>query len=82
MVVMKLLLHGNRAHRTKVNGCLSDIRVVFHGVLQESILGSLLFIIYINDISNYLSETKTSLYLDDIAGYCSSSSIIDIVLVL
>ena len=44
--------------------------------------GTLLFIIYINGLSTYLSETQTSLYADDTAIYCIGSSIIDVVLSL
>ncbi len=73
---------SGRLQQTKVNGCLSDVRQMSHGVPQGSILGPLLFIIYINDLSNYLSETKTSLYADDTAIYCSGSSVVDNVLSL
>ena len=72
----------NRTQKTKVNGYLSGNRIMTHGVPQGSILGPLLFIIYINDLNSYLTKTKTSLYADDTAIYCSSSSIIDIVLSL
>ena len=72
----------NRAQRTKVNGHLSNLRYMSYGVPQGSILGPLLFIIYINDLSKYLTETKCSLYADDTAVYCNGTSIVDIVLSL
>ncbi len=73
---------SNRAQKTKVNGCYSDTRYMSYSVPQVSILGPLLFIIYINDLANYLTETKCSLYADDTAVYCSNNSIIDVVLSL
>ena len=51
-----------------VNGVISDSTLVTSGVPQGSILGSLLFILYINDISKHIlsSSTKLILYADDI----------------
>ena len=39
-----------------------------------------MFIMYINDLSSYLSESKVSLYADETALYTSSSSQIELVL--
>ncbi len=49
---------------------------------QGSILGPLLFIVYISDITEVLSETTANLYADDTAIHTSSNSYIDIILSL
>ena len=49
-----------------INGCLSDAAVVSSGVPQGSILGPLLFVMFINDMFDCISSgTEIALYADD-----------------
>lgn len=50
----------NRAHYVFINGCESKRNVIHYGVPQGSILGALLFLIYINDIAS-VSNTSVPL---------------------
>ena len=71
---------NNRKQQAKVNGNLSKKRRIRCGVPQGSILGPLLFIIYINDMTKYLNESKARLYADDTAIFMQSVSYIDLIL--
>ena len=48
-----------------VNGCLSENRALTCGVPQGTILGPLLFLLYINDLPNCLSHSQPRMFADD-----------------
>ena len=64
----------NRCQVTKVNGETSERMRVRYGVPQGSILGPLLFVIYINDLPTHLRNCRVHLYADDTAVSVSGTS--------
>lgn len=58
--------YTDRRHRVSIDGISSDWKYVSSGVPQGSIIGPILFLIYINDIGSEPSpDTLLPLYSDD-----------------
>ena len=66
---------AERLQVCSVNGKLSNPRIVSCGVPQGSILGPLLFLVYINDLPNCLQFTSARLFADDTNITVSGKSI-------
>ena len=60
---------SGRKHRTKVNNHFSEWAGILSGIPQGSILGPLLFNIYINDLFYFIREDRVTNYADDTIPY-------------
>ena len=77
--MMHSYLTGRR-QRVKVNGSFSSWKEMKLGVPQGSVLGPLLFNIFINDIFLLLNETEICNYADDTTIYCSHQELQEVTL--
>ncbi len=69
----------NREQQCVVNGILSSVGKLKCGDPQGSILGPLLFLLYINDLPQCLQKTTPGLYADDTETYASSHNVNDLI---
>ncbi len=70
---------NNRVQQYMINGKLSSQKTITCGVPQGSILGPLLFLLYVNDMPESLNYSTPSLYADDTEIYTSSNDCGDLV---
>ena len=64
---------SERTQLTRVNDAISSAKSVPVGVPQGSVLGPLLFLIYVNDLPFYVTICSVAMYADDTVLYFSST---------
>jgi hypothetical protein len=69
----------NRFIQVKINGELSKKERIKVGIPQGSVLGPLLFIVYINDLAHLPLRSKLLLFADDTTVYLSGLNISEII---
>lgn len=65
---------ADRSQFVQLNDCVSNLVNVSRGVPQGSILGPLLFCIYINDLPDVLKNCNFHIFADDVQIYYSTPS--------
>ena len=76
------LMHSYLSHRkqcTKVNHAYSSSEEILFGVPQGSVLGPILFSIFLSDLFLVISDTDFSSYADDNTIYDSGNSIGEVI---
>ena len=71
-----------RKQRTKVNNSFSTWTNIKSGIPQGSILGPLLFNIYLNDIFYFIKESNLTNYADDNTPYATEAKVDSIIISL
>ena len=69
---------SDRTQKSLVNGFLSEDRFISCGVPQGTILGPLLFLLYINDLPNCLKHSHPRMFADDTHLTYSAANVHDI----
>ena len=66
---------NNRVQFTSINNTHSDKKNISCGIPQGSVLGPLLFLIYINDLPNVSKKLYSNLFADDSSVFLEGNNI-------
>lgn len=66
---------SNRQQRVKFKNCVSESLYVRHGVPQGTVLGPLLFLLYINDLVRVIDGCSIELFADDTMIYLAGRNL-------
>lgn len=72
--LLRSYLHDRRQY-VVLDGVQSDILPQAYGVPQGSVIGPILFLIYINDLPRYVGSASTLLFADDTTLYSSHRNV-------
>ena len=64
----------DQTQRCCINGSLSDTLPITQGVPQGSILGPILFLLYINDLPLAIPDCNVDIYADDTTLWMANSN--------
>ncbi len=78
-VIKHNLYLSNREQVCNINGSISSPKIIKTGIPQGSILGPLLFLLYINDLPDCLHKTTPCLYADDTQIFASSNDYAELI---
>jgi exonuclease III len=66
---------SNRSQVVLHNGSPSGKRFINIGVPQGTILGPILFLLYVNDLSNVITKAQINIFADDVVIYSSHNNV-------
>ncbi len=69
---------SSRTQAVASNGSMSELKPMYTGVPQGSVLGPILFLIFINDLPDCLLCTACNIYADDTELHCCGNTITEV----
>ena len=69
---------SSRTQQVQFNCTISSPAIINCAVPQGSIIGPILFLLYVNDLPLYVDKTKTDIYADDVTFHTTGTDLKDI----